>query len=196
MADAVLLGKKRRDALALALSLETSHVLYVDFDRLLHWLEIYPEELSQTLNTIPKSDVTIIGRTPRAFASHPRTMRETEEMVNHIFALTTGHSWDMLAAARGFSRKAAQIIVDESKDDAISNDVSWPLLLLQREKLSFNYVKLEGFEFETANRFRDEVKAAGGLEGWLEGLDNDPKRWATRLHYAQLMAEAMKRYMK
>mgnify|MGYP000114529167 CR=1 FL=1 len=193
---AVLLGKKRRDAVTLALSLETSHVLYVDFDRLLHWFEKYPDELEMTLNTVSQSDVTIIGRTPRAFASHPRNMRETESMVNHIFALTTGHIWDMLAAARAFSRKAAQIIVDESKDDAISNDVSWPLLLLRKEGLSFDYLELNGFEYETADRFANEIEVAGGLEGWLEGLEKDPKRWATRLHYANLMTEAMKPYMR
>lgn len=58
---AVRLGKKRRNALDLALSLETSHVLYVDFDRLLHWFETYPEELRQTLKTIPKNDVTLLA---------------------------------------------------------------------------------------------------------------------------------------
>ena len=38
----------------------------------------------------------------------------------------------------------------------------------------------EGLEFETADRYGDQVAAAGGVEAWKARLDADPRRWAER----------------
>ena len=190
---AAMLGKKRRHAVTTGLELGTSHLLYIDCDRLLHWLEAYPDELRATLPRLMDADLSVLGRTPRAFATHPRSMRDTESVANHLFALVSGYDWDVLAAARGLSRRAATLVSTRAEDDAISNDVSWLLLLLEHS-LSTQYFACEGFEYETADRFQAEIAAAGGLAAWTEARDRDPKRWLTRLHYAQLMAKAMEPY--
>ena len=39
----------------------------------------------------------------------------------------------------------------------------------------------EGLEFETADRYADQVAAAGGLDAWIAQLDADPQRWVERL---------------
>jgi len=59
--------------LALQQSLETSasHVHYADLDRLLHWVETKPLEWQRTLEAIQKTDCLIIGRTEKAFRTHP-----------------------------------------------------------------------------------------------------------------------------
>lgn len=70
----------------------------------------------------------MIGRGPKSLAALPERLASTEAMVNHIFRLTTGRSWDVMMAARSFSRRAAQAVVEGSTVDTIGNDVAWPLL--------------------------------------------------------------------
>lgn len=79
-------------ALASAVKLGTSHLLYFGFDSLLHWAHHYPAELRSTVRRIPEHDLTIIGRTRRALDSHPRSQRDTEILANEAFARLTGHN--------------------------------------------------------------------------------------------------------
>ena len=79
-----MIGRARRESVALALLDESPFILYCDFDRVLHWVERYPDELPAVLHRIPEHDFTVLGRTARAFASHPRVQRETEAIVNHV----------------------------------------------------------------------------------------------------------------
>jgi len=141
-------------------------------------------------------DCTIFGRTARAFATHSRVQRETEAIINHVYALVSGHQWDVTAAARGFSQRAASAIVREHSDDTIGNDVSWPLFLQQRGGFSLGYVEAEGLEWETADRYQEEVKAAGGVQQWTSDIDTDPRIWADRLEAAYLEVVAMLPYTK
>ena len=90
-------------------------------------MEFYPEELRRVAQQITQFDFTILGRTPRAFATHPRIQRDTEAIINHVFERVSDRAWDTGAGARGLSRRAAETIVTGCLDDAISNDVTWPL---------------------------------------------------------------------
>src|SRR5579871_5795955 len=101
------LGRTRRAALRLALRSAADLLLSIDLDRALHWVEQYPQELEDVLARLPEYDCTVIGRTPRAFNSHPRMQRDTEALINHVFSLVSGHAWDVTAATRGLSRRAA-----------------------------------------------------------------------------------------
>ena len=56
----------RHAALLKILDTDATHVHYVDFDRLLHWLELYPEELKNTVARVERCDCLIVGRTARA----------------------------------------------------------------------------------------------------------------------------------
>ncbi len=185
------IGRFRRATVELALRSPCDFILYCDFDRALHWIEHYPQELADVAQRIGAHDFTVLGRTPRAFATHPRIQRDTEAIINHVFARVADRAWDVTAAARGLSRRGAEANVTGCLDDRISTDVTWPLFIRQRGGFSLGYVETEGLEFETPDRFPDEVAQAGGVTQWSEQLDDDPQHWATRLELARIEVAAM-----
>lgn len=187
-------GQTRRAALAAGLKIENDFLLYCDSDRILHWAEYYPAELAGIAATLPEHDLTVLGRTQRAYQSHPLTQRETEILINRVFALASGQAWDTGAAARGLSRRAAQELLAHCPDTQISNDVTWPLHLLRNADFTCAYIETEGLEYETADRFAAEVQAAGGKQAWMARLDADPHEWASRLNLAQIEIQAILDY--
>jgi hypothetical protein len=189
--EAPKLGAARREAVALALELDTPFVLYCDGDRVLHWAERYPRELARVVARLHENDLTVLGRTERALHSHPRAQRDTEAIVNHVFQVISGYDWDVMAAARGLSRPASEAILDRCFDEEISTDVSWPLCLRSLGGFSLGYVATEGLEFETPARYREEIMAVGGYDAWLARRDADPKRWLHRLDFARTHLKAM-----
>ncbi len=190
------LGLWRRRAVeqALMVSLQATHIHFCDFDRVLHWAEYYPDELRLTLDTLTQYDFTVLGRTRRAFDSHPRIQRDTEGIVNHVFATVSGLPWDVTAASRGLSRWAAQPIVAECHDDTVGSDCSWPLFLRRRPNLQMGYIETEGLEFETLDRYADELETSGGAAAWIARMDADPQNWAFRLELARLEVAAIAAY--
>jgi len=185
------LGQARQEALALALQLNLPFILQCDCDRALHWAERYPKELAEVAARVADFDFTVLGRTPRALDSHPRIQRDTEAIVNHVFATVSGHAWDVTAATRGLARRAAQAVLAGCPDEDVSTDVSWPLFLERAGGFSLGYMATEGMEFETADRYGDEIAQAGGLARWMARLDADPRNWAHRLDMARVEIEAM-----
>ena len=185
------LGWFRRAAVQLALRGPCPFILYCDFDRILHWIEFHPQELIDVAQRLTQNDFTVLGRTPRAFATHPRLQRDTEAIINHVFERITNWAWDTGAGARGLSRRAAETIVTGCLDDQISNDVTWPLCLQQSGGFTLGYIATEGLEFETPDRFSAEVAQAGGVAQWSEQLDDDPQHWAARLELARIEVAAM-----
>jgi hypothetical protein len=190
------LGQARRDAIALALRFNCRFLLHCDCDRALHWAERYPQELEQAAVRVTDYDFTVLGRTPRAFDSHPRIQRDTEAIVNHVFAAVSGHAWDVTAATRGLSRRAAETLLAGCPDEEVSTDVSWPLFLKRAGGFSLGYFATEGMEFETADRYGEEISQAGGLARWTAELDADPRNWAHRLDMARVEVEAMAPYTR
>jgi hypothetical protein len=190
------LGQARRDAVALALTLDCTHLLYCDGDRILHWAEQYPEELAYVTRRVTEFDFMVLGRTQRAFDSHPRIQRDTESIVNHVFALVSGWAWDVTAAARGLARRAAEAILAGCPDEEVSTDVTWTLFLRQQGDLSLGYIETEGLEFETADRYADQVAQAGGMAQWMAQLDSSPRNWAHRLDMARVEVEGTLAYLK
>jgi hypothetical protein len=188
------LGRSRRAAVELALELGAPAILFCDFDRALHWAERYPEELAHVVARTADYDFTVLGRTTRAFESHPRIQRDTEAIVNHVYTTVSGRDWDVTAAARVLSRRAAEAILSGCPDESIGTDVSWPLFV-ERGGLTIGYIATEGLEFETADRYTDEIAAAGGLACWIAQLDADPHRWIQRLEIARLEVEAALPYL-
>jgi hypothetical protein len=186
----VLLGHARRAVLELGLRLEAPAILFCDLDRALHWAEHYPDELAGVVAQLGQYDMTVLGRTERAFASHPRIQRDTEAIVNTVFASVSQYDWDVTAAARGLSRRAAEAILAGCHEQSVGTDVAWPLFLQRRGGFSLGYRATEGLEFETADRYADQVAAAGGIDAWTARLDADPQRWAERLDVARVEVAA------
>ncbi len=191
-----LLGRARRDALECALRLDAPMILFCDFDRVLHWAECYPDELARIVGDLTQCDFTVLGRTERAFGSHPRIQRDTEAIVNTVYASVSGHSWDVTAAARGISRRGAAAILDGCPEQSVGTDVAWPLFVQRRGGFTIGYCATEGLEFETADRYADQVDAAGGLEAWMDRIDADPQRWIERLDVARVEVAAAVPYVE
>jgi hypothetical protein len=194
--DGSKIGLSRRTAVELALKLSAQFVMYCDFDRALHWAEYHPQELAETATAITAHDFTVLGRTPRAYDSHPRVQRDTEAIINHVFGVVSGNAWDVSAAGRGLSRRAAEAIVEGCADDKISTDVSWPMFVQRGGGFSMAYLETEGLEFETADRYPDEIDRAGGRAAWIAQIDADPGQWAQRLDLARVEVEGLLPYVK
>jgi len=161
-------------------------IVYMDFDHLLRWIENNPSELDRILEATAEYDCAVIGRGPKSLAALPERLASTEAMVNHIFRLTTGRSWDVMMAARSFSRLAAQAVVEGSTVDTIGNDVACPLLC-KAQGLSVGYTEAEGMTYRT------NVDYASNLE---DARDGDPRAWAQRVLLAAQHVEAMVPYME
>lgn len=174
------IGVGRRHALRMGLRTTASHLQYCDFDRILHWISRYPEELASTLEELQKYDYTIIGRTGRAFASHPRVQRDTEVITNHAFSLWFGQPVDISAGSCGVSRRAAALLLKKSVAPSNATDAEWPALVQTTEKMTVGFVRTEGLEFETPDYFADEIAQAGSLEAWLEERSKPLTAWIAR----------------
>jgi hypothetical protein len=153
-------GTSRRKALELGMDhsqLEFFH--YCDFDRLLHWFIYHPDELRQTLDVLPGYDFLVLGRTARAFESHPRAQIETERITNLVFSLVFGKDMDVTAGACGISRRAAELILSHSQALSNDTDTEWPLIVstLADNKLRIGYKQNQGLEFETADYYGERV---------------------------------------
>ena len=188
------MGEVRRRSLRAGLEAGTSHLHLCDFDRALHWVAHYPQELAEVIADIPNYDLLVLGRTARAWATHPAYQAETEPLFNKVFTLVTGLPWDVGASARGFSRRAADLVLTHSREQTIGVDAEWPLLMLGWDHLRAGHRLCDGLEFETADCFGPEIEAAGGYEEWEAQMCADPARWAFRLKVALLIAEAAVRH--
>jgi len=188
------LGTIRRAALAHGLRLDAQHLHLCDWDRVIHWADTYPDELEDVAKEITLHDCLILGRTARAFETHPRVQRDTEAIINHCFGLAWGEAWDVTAASRGLSRLAAQRIVQACDEPSIGNDCVWPLFLRNYPDLAIGYRATEGLEWETPDSYAAEIVGAGGLAGWLASHDANLGYWVQRLDLAQIEIDALQRW--
>ncbi len=185
-ADPDAIGRHRRGAVALALEAGTAgHVLYLDVDHALRWLENAADELDAAVRRIRRSDCAVIGRGPRSMAALPRRLAATEGVVNEVFRLTSGLAWDVMMAARGLSRRAAEAIVEGCGVDTIGNDCAWPLLC-QRRGFALDYLEADGLTYRTDPDYAADAE---------DRLDEDPLEWALRVRLAAQHVEAMRPYM-
>lgn len=182
-------GAARRQAMRAAVRDGHSYFHYCDLDRALHWASSYPDELAATMRRIGDCDLLVIGRTDRAFAWHPNCMVKTEQLANHVFALAFGREWDLCAAARGLSAQAAALVLDRSKVNGVGTEGEWPALALRAGDLRCDYVEVEGMEYETPDRFPDEVAAAGGVATWTAAESLSSENWTRRIAFAWAIAD-------
>ncbi len=176
------MGQVRRDTVRLALDADPDHIHLCDFDRALHWIAHYPDELRQVVGeTIPAHDFVILGRTERALATHPRSQTESERWINEVFAPVYGQWVDVTGGSRGLSRRAAALLLQHSRDVTVGVDAEWPLILRRFPGLRLGYRACEGLEFETADR------------GLPADYFDSPAVWARRLKVAWQVVEAIAR---
>lgn len=191
------LGLARRDLVGHAVALGAANIHLCDWDRVLHWAEQYPDELRDVVSAVTRHDLLILGRTARAFGTHPRVQRDTESLINHAFGLAFGQDLDVTAASRGLSRRAAELLVAQAAPEpSMGNDCAWPLWLAGQPGLIVGYARTEGLEWETPDRHADAITAAGGLDAWIANYDADPARWEFRVELALLEIQAINRWRR
>lgn len=181
-------GENRRLAVATALGSGVSSVFSCDFDRWLHWAQFFPDELTALPTRVadqhPESSYVCLGRTPRAYATHPLVQRATEAATNHALALALGREVDATAGACWLTREAAEIVLRDSIEPTLATDVEWPLLVHRVDPARVTFLACEGLEFETADRFKAEIEDAGGFEEWVKRTYETPAMWGARLRLA------------
>lgn len=126
----------------------SAHFHFADFDRLLHWWLRYPDELQRVVSQLSDQPFTVLGRTRRALQTHPFIQRETEQLINRLFALIFHQPIDVLTASRGISNGVARIIEATSKAVGPAGvDVEWPILAGWLGPVA--YTATEGLEYES-----------------------------------------------
>lgn len=165
----------RREVLKSGLDEDFKHYHYCDFDRLLSWIDKYPDELIRTVNIISKYQFLILGRTERAFYTHPAEWIETEKITNKIFSLEFGQEVDITAGSSGFSRESALLINKYSS--AKMTDAEWPMIIHRIAKLQVEYQPTEGLEYDK------------GINGSNVSL-KESEEWFSRLKLCYIISES------
>ena len=168
-------AQARREVLKLGLSSLNQYFHYCDFDRLLTWVDAYEDELRKTVNEIVKYDYLILGRTERAFSTHPIEWRETEKISNKIFSLELGQEVDVTAGSCGISRNCAQLIEMNSKDKM--TDAEWPMIAHRIGKMKIGYKPVEGL------KYRDDIN------GTIARI-SDSEKWFVRAKLCYMISES------
>jgi hypothetical protein len=186
-AGSIGVGTARRDALAMALETDCTHVAYSDLDHVLRWAMTNPAELERVMTPPDDADFLVIGRSPRAFACEPHRLRATEGAVNHAASLALGlrdEVWDLMIATRLMKRDTARLLVEQCGEESIASDVAWPLHS-RREGKVLAYAGVDGLAY----RHRDDFGSAADTR------DDDPMEWVRRLEMAAHHASAMRPYL-
>lgn len=183
-AGTIGIGTARRDALALALRSSRDRIFYSDLDHVLRWLATSPGEVEACLSE-RGHDLVVVGRSPAAMAAAPERLRATEELVNRVFALAIGLEarWDLMIAMRLLTRQTARLIVAETRETSIANDVAWPLLVRARGG-TLGYAEADGIRFLARDDFGQDA----------DRRDHDPREWHQRLVTAATHVAAIAEY--
>ncbi len=180
----------RHAALRLAMQSSTDYVHYVDFDRLVRWVETRPEEWQHCLELIQKADCTIIERSDKAWDTHPQALRQTEQISNLVLSHFLGWIYDLSAGSKGFSQRAARFLlanspeVEDKSGRALGTDAEWPLLL-HRGGFLLQSIQVDGLDWESADRYQENAVSPDAQRRAAHAYDADPKNWLHRVHIAQ-----------
>ena len=158
---------------------KTDRIMYVDFDRLIHWINYYPDELQKLLSDV-EVNYLHIGRTSRAFDSHPNTQKETEIIVNEFGSsiLEFDKTLDIISVCHIMTKKLAKKILSIRNNTDYGFYGTWPIFLWNWAE-SKKYIEVEGLEWETPDRFKEEIEKIS-YEKWLIRFQN-PIEWQNRV---------------
>lgn len=173
---------QRYEALRGAVACAASHIHCVDGDRLLHWAETRFEELAATVAAVQQSDCVILGRSEQALGTHPRTLRETEAIINAVGSFLLGQPVDLGGGSRGFSRPAAQAVLRYAAQDSFG-DAEWPVVA-QRCGYMVSVLSVDGLDWETPDHFQAHAAEPQRQRQLAAVYDQDPERWSRRVQTA------------
>ncbi len=166
---------------------KVQRILSLDFDRLIHWAWKYPEELIKTIKASENFELIHISRSCHAFETHPATQQETEGLVNLLASKALGfpNTIDIISVCDFFTKSLAEKMLNLKNFTKTGFYCTWPMLLWILAK-SKTYIEVEGQEWETPDRFEDEIKKFG-YKSWLKEFQTS-EEWARRV---QLLKESV-----
>jgi len=155
------------------------HIFYCDLDRLLHWVKAYPEEYHHTRRIALEYEFLMVGRTPRAFQTHPQTQTQTEGIANLVASRILGFNVtrDIIGVCWGLNISLVQLLLSTPQRNSYGFYCGWPVAAW-RNSAEKAYVEVEGLEWETPDRYEHEI-GAKGYESWLKNFMT-PKEWERR----------------
>ena len=168
-----------RHAIKMGIKTNASYIHQVDFDRALHWVNRFSNELKDVIYYIPSySGFLSFIRTRRAFESHPLIQRTTETTVNAIASEVAGVDVDIMSGSFGFDRELTELIAKESKRTDFGIYAEF-LTIALRHKMKINTMEVEGLEWETPDQFKDKIEQEG-YSAWLNEFESLPE-WQRRV---------------
>ncbi len=173
-----------------------------DLDRWLHWVRFWPQELAALPARVARLGgkrispwYICLGRTARAFATHPAAQRLPETATNRALSTAAGRPLDAVAGAAWLTPEAAEIILAGSREPSAATDLEWPALILRRDTSRLRGLRCEGLEWETPDFHTAEIISAGGLAAWTRATFDTPATWAARLRLATASGAALERVL-
>ena len=172
-------GPLYRLALRRALAAGAARVHYLDFDRALHWAARRPAELAALLVRASRHSVLVVGRTPRAHASHHAALVATEARAERAFAARLGFRGrvDFLVPSFVLRRDLAERLLARSRARDAAMYGEWTALLAGLAA-PLAYVECAGLDWETPDRYPDAVRRMGRA-AWRAAMST-PAEWAMR----------------
>jgi hypothetical protein len=196
-----LAGEGRRAALAAA-GADQAAYFSCDFDRWLHWARFWPEDLAalparvaKLAESRPPLWYVCLGRTARAFRTHPAAQRFPETATNRALSAAASRSLDAAAGAAWLVPEAVPFILAESSEPTAATDLEWPGIILRHDPARLRGLRCEGLEWETPDFYAEEIAAMGGLEAWTRARFDTPQMWAQRLQLAAASGAALERVL-
>ena len=162
----------------------TQKIFYIDIDRLIHWANTYPEEIIEIFKK-ENVDYLHMGRTPRAFNTHPSTQKDTEIIVNEIGSKVLGFSEirDIISVCSIFSKELGEKILKVNNNSTATGFYgTWPIIFWTLASTK-QYIEVEGLEWETPDRFNLEIKK-NGYDSWLKQFQNQ-NEWKKRIRFVR-----------
>jgi hypothetical protein len=175
----------------------------IDLDRWLHWVMTWPEELARLSDRIDRVAASqeaapwciLLGRTDRAFETHPPVQRLPETATNRTLSLVAGKPLDAVSGAVWLSPEGRAIVLESSIEESAATDLEWAGLILRRDPARLHGLRFEGLEWETPDMHAAEIARAGGLEAWVQATFDTPAVWTSRLQLAAASVSALQRVM-
>jgi hypothetical protein len=166
-------------ALSRALTPNVDSLFYCDLDRALHWIKSHPQELEALATTNYENDFVLIGRTRRAFDTHPETQTITEGIGNTLASKVLGfqETRDILGTTWILTPTLAKKVIKLKQMNQFGFYAEWPITLWRSARRP-KYVESEGLEWETPDRYPEEIRAQG-LDEWRRSFQT-ASEWRKR----------------
>jgi len=139
----------------------------------------YPQELKDIFLNFKGYDFLHIGRSKRAFATHPLTQQKTEYITNKIGSKTIGFSEirDIISVCFIINKRLAEKVIKMDHITTTGFYGTWPLVFWRWAETK-EYIEVGGLEWETPDKYETEINDIG-YDKWLSQFQSQ-EEWIKR----------------